>query len=418
MSSRKRHLKKKKRRWPENKEQFKIYNQPRNVNVNVLAGPGSGKTHVLTLRCAKLIYKEHVDPKHILVLAYNRAVVIELRNRLDKLFTRLGMSKIAHKLHVHTFAAWAKICMGEKLKNIPTEEWEGLFINFLRNDVVGFKGVFPEVKYVLIDEFQDINKNRLDALLELHKIFPDAKFFMIGDINQSIYGFDRVPKDKWGNAVVMSAHEYANLLSPQPYYDRMKDELSPKQLGMFTNYRSYQKILDEAKVFVPEGYQLPVSAKSLMEHEPSGQYVQISDCVADSSCNWQTDLVDYIEHVKHRNSIALAANDEYGMIHTIAVFFRTNNEVYNGYSHIKSLLPSDIRIRIQGASGCEMWREREIYDLISTLQAYPEVEIELQDNKTALGIKKYLVDKMTKILLGTLIIWIWLIPWFLIIWNL
>lgn len=389
-------LKEEEKKMAGNKEQFKIYNQPRNVNVNVLAGPGSGKTHVLTLRCAKLIYKEHVDPKHILVLAYNRAVVIELRNRLDKLFTRLGMSKIAHKLHVHTFAAWAKICMGEKLKNIPTEEWEGLFINFLRNDVVGFKGVFPEVKYVLIDEFQDINKNRLDALLELHKIFPDAKFFMIGDINQSIYGFDRVPKDKWGNAVVMSAHEYANLLSPQPYYDRMKDELSPKQLGMFTNYRSYQKILDEAKVFVPEGYQLPVSAKSLMEHEPSGQYVQISDCVADSSCNWQTDLVDYIEHVKHRNSIALAANDEYGMIHTIAVFFRTNNEVYNGYSHIKSLLPSDIRIRIQGASGCEMWREREIYDLISTLQAYPEVEIELQDNKTALGIKKYLVDKMTK----------------------
>jgi superfamily I DNA/RNA helicase len=54
-----------------------------------IAGPGSGKTHVLTLRCARLIYKEHILPEHILVLAYNRAVVVELRNRLNKLFTSL-----------------------------------------------------------------------------------------------------------------------------------------------------------------------------------------------------------------------------------------------------------------------------------------------------------------------------------------
>lgn len=91
-----------------NQEQLSIYNQPRNVNVNVLAGPGSGKTHVLTLRCAKLIYKEHVVPSHILVLAYNRAVVVELRNRLDSLFTKLGLSRIGHLLHVHTFHALAK----------------------------------------------------------------------------------------------------------------------------------------------------------------------------------------------------------------------------------------------------------------------------------------------------------------------
>ena len=102
-----------------NQEQLSIYNQPRNVNVNVLAGPGSGKTHVLTLRCAKLIYKEHVVPSHILVLAYNRAVVVELRNRLDSLFTKLGLSRIGHLLHVHTFHALAKICMGGKIRQSP-----------------------------------------------------------------------------------------------------------------------------------------------------------------------------------------------------------------------------------------------------------------------------------------------------------
>ena len=103
---------------PVNHEQIKIYEQPKNTHINVLAGPGSGKTHMLTMRCAQLIYKEHVEPSHLLVLAYNRAVVVELRNRLNALFSRLGMSRIANQIHVYTFHALAKKCMGNKLDNI------------------------------------------------------------------------------------------------------------------------------------------------------------------------------------------------------------------------------------------------------------------------------------------------------------
>ena len=112
-----------------NEDQKCIYEQPTNKNVNVLAGPGAGKTHVLTLRCARLIYKEHVDPSHLLVLAYNRAVVVELRNRLNNLFTKLGMSRIAHQLNVYTFHALAKKCLGKKLDGISTEMWEYEFFN-------------------------------------------------------------------------------------------------------------------------------------------------------------------------------------------------------------------------------------------------------------------------------------------------
>ena len=78
-----------------NKQQLEIYQQPINKNVNVLAGPGSGKTHVLTLRCARLIYREHIEPSHLLVLAYNRAVVTELKNRLDKLINCMYI----HSMH-------------------------------------------------------------------------------------------------------------------------------------------------------------------------------------------------------------------------------------------------------------------------------------------------------------------------------
>ena len=76
-------IKNEEEKMKDNPEQWAIYNEDSNTNVNVEAGPGSGKTHVLTMRCAKLIYRQHVRPSQILVLAYNRAVVVELKSRLN-----------------------------------------------------------------------------------------------------------------------------------------------------------------------------------------------------------------------------------------------------------------------------------------------------------------------------------------------
>ena len=371
-----------------NKQQMDIYQQPINKNVNVLAGPGSGKTHVLTLRCARLIYREHIEPSHLLVLAYNRAVVTELKNRLDTLFTKLGLSKIAHQLHVYTFHALAKKCMGDKLNNIPTEQWESEFLSYLNSNVREFKVLFPQIEFVLVDEFQDITQTRLDSLLRIHKIYRKAKFFTIGDINQSIYGFDRVPKD-----VNLTPEEYAEKLNPQPYYEQLKKELKPVQLTMTTNYRSYQKILDASAKFIPEGYELPNSAVSLMEHEPTWNYVLCTDNVASPQNAWFKDIPGLIEWAKTENSLADTSKDGFRKINTIAVFFRTNNEVYRGYSKIKSLVPEDVRIRIQGASTFELWREREVYDLVHILENHPNEPIDINSNGTASRIKSYLTQK-------------------------
>lgn len=377
-----------------NIEQKSIYEQPTQRNINVLAGPGAGKTHVLTLRCARLIYKEHVVPTHLLVLAYNRAVVVELRNRLNSLFTKLGMSRIAHQLNVYTFHALAKRCMGKKLDLISTEMWEYEFYNYISNNVGDFKTKFPNIEYLLVDEFQDITKIRLESLLKIRKIFPEAKFFTIGDINQSIYGFDRVPKDNFGQRVSMFPTEYAEVLAPQPYYQRLEKEIHPDQLSMFTNYRSYQKILDKASIFIQEG-NMPKSASSIMKYEPTSPYVFEYDSIRDKEHIWYNDIGSIINWAKEQNleAEAIEGNDALRRIRhidTIAVFFRTNNEVYRGYSKIKSIVPNDVRIRIQGESLGEFWREREIYYLINTLNHFPNEKIVLRNNKTSNGIKKIL----------------------------
>lgn len=374
-----------------NEEQIKIYEQPRNETINVLAGPGSGKTHMLTMRCAKLIYKEHVEPSHLLILAYNRAVVVELKNRLDNLFTKLGMSRIGHHLHIHTFHALAKICMGSRLDNVPTELWEKMFLQFLQNNTVEFRGIFPQIEYVLVDEFQDITRDRLLSLLEIKKIYPDVKFFTIGDKNQSIYGFDRLPKDSNGRALqVNNPITYAAWLNPDAYYKKLDEELHPTQLTMFTNYRSYQKILDSSAKFVPTDSNMPISAATLMAHEPHEPYTIFND----TSTSWAGDLLVYINNVKEQNEIAKSNGNEYAIIKNVAVFFRTNNEVYRGYADIRSRVPEDVRIRIQGASTCELWREREVYDLIHFLNQHPDTELLLDDDRTAHGMKDFLMKKI------------------------
>ena len=46
-----------------------------------LAGPGSGKTAVITERTKNLITKYHVDPSNILVITFTKAAALEMKTR-------------------------------------------------------------------------------------------------------------------------------------------------------------------------------------------------------------------------------------------------------------------------------------------------------------------------------------------------
>ena len=344
----------------DNPEQWAIYNEDSNTNVNVEAGPGSGKTHVLTMRCAKLIYRQHVRPSQILVLAYNRAVVVELRSRLNKLFTSLGLSRSASQLHVYTFHGLAKRVCGGDLDGKQMNEWESTLLSRMKQTPTDITKAFDDIRYVLIDEFQDITQTRLEAMFELDKIYDHPNFFTIGDRNQSIYGFEKKES-----------------MDPEYYYSQLYSRLHPKRMTMTTNYRSYPKILTEASNFLQDKSMLPKPCKKNIAEEPEMAYTYVYD----GGRNWEEDFVETIKDLKSRK------------MKDVAVFFRTNNEVYHGYSLIRTLdIPPGVRIRIQGASECELFRKREIHEVTHWLEQHGNEFIELRNDQT----KNWIKDEISK----------------------
>lgn len=355
-------------------QQRAIYDADIDKDINVLAGPGSGKTHVLTLRCARLVYHEKILPQNILVLAYNRAVVEELKARLSKLFGELGFGQAMSRLQIYTFHGLAKrYC--HNLQNREVEEWEGVFLDYVKTDPGAFLAEMGNVQYILIDEFQDITQVRLDLMLELRRILETPvstpRFFTIGDINQSIYGYEKL---KLGQP-----------MNPVYYYNQLNSTIQPETMYMSTNYRSYQGILDAAFRFVPNTPSVlkPKSAPSLIA--PTIQYVYIKDVKKVNGqqigLTWHEEFPYVFEFIKQYNASLPDSEKEKKGIKTIALFFRNNNEVYRGYARVRQMNLAGVKIRVQGTDS-DFYRTRECNLVIRELRKSPNEEIhpDMKDN--------------------------------------
>lgn len=227
----------------------------------VLAGPGSGKTFVITRRLEYLIKEAGIMPENILVITFTKASAIEMESRFESL-----MDGEYAPVTFGTFHAIYFKILKEHLKydasNIVTEREKRVYmktvlsayndqyfdddivenllsdISKIKNDGIEpddyntpsvlEKEVFKEIyyeyngileinrkldfddmvlkcralliqnadildsvrqqyKYILIDEFQDINPMQYDVIKMIAE--PLFNLFIVGDDDQSIYGF-------------------------------------------------------------------------------------------------------------------------------------------------------------------------------------------------------------------------------------
>ncbi|MEI3339556.1 MAG: ATP-dependent helicase [Eubacterium sp.] len=227
----------------------------------VLAGPGSGKTLVITRRVQYLIEQYHIPPSNILVITFTRAAARQMRERFEKLTHSRKVPVTFGTFHAVYFTV-LKHAYGYTASNIVKEEQRVQFMrefihrlrleyedenefvsgilaeislikntavdlshyystncgeevfrriyhayeDFLRqnhyldfDDILIFcKELFEQrkdiltawqrkYKYILIDEFQDINEIQYRIIQMLAA--PENNLFIVGDDDQSIYRF-------------------------------------------------------------------------------------------------------------------------------------------------------------------------------------------------------------------------------------
>ena len=161
-------------------------------SMMVIAGPGSGKTRVLTEKARKIFN----SGKSILCLTFTRAAAKEMGDRVS------GIPACT----IHSY------CCGRVGWN---EEWgyPGLLYRYLQEE--------DQDKYdwVLVDEVQDLNEMEMDVVLSL----IGDKVFAVGDPYQSIYGFQG---------------------ALGPYVPNIFKRLGCKQWDLKFNYRSCPEIVE------------------------------------------------------------------------------------------------------------------------------------------------------------------------------
>lgn len=74
--------------------------------VAVIAGPGSGKTQLLSLRIAKILQDAEVAPESILCLTFTHSACETMRKRLVQL-----VGPTAYRVEIHTFHSFGALLL-------------------------------------------------------------------------------------------------------------------------------------------------------------------------------------------------------------------------------------------------------------------------------------------------------------------
>lgn len=266
--------------------------------IAVVAGPGTGKTKTLVSRIAYLVEQRGVRPDEITAVTFTNQAAAEMRRRLEQ---RFGL-KHAARLTIGTFHAVCLYLLGDvrligrgealtmagealracgsrkspanllqavsRVKNGAAMEAAGIsadlyaaYCSRLRAlEALDFDDLLTEAlkldpprrafTHLLVDEFQDINDTQY-ALLRAWSRDAES-LFVIGDPDQSIYGF----RGASGRCFERLAEDFPDT----------------RQIRLTENYRSTPEILSAAAPVIEKN---SGPSRRLLPNRPSGIAVRL-----------------------------------------------------------------------------------------------------------------------------------------------
>lgn len=329
----------------------------------VLAGPGSGKTLVITQRTKYLIEQAGVRPQEILVITFTRAAAEEMKNRFLALmkehsaravtfgtFHAVFFTILKHAYHysaadiltedkkyqillqllhesklavederelISELAAEISIVKNERIsldhyysKSCPAELFREFFRKYekihAQQRLIDFDDMMTytyelltarrdileawqrKFRYILVDEFQDINLLQY-AILRLLAL-PENNLFIVGDDDQSIYRFRGA--------------------KPEIMLNFPKDYPDAAQIVLDRNFRSVAPVIRAAQAVITEN--IHRFSKQAEHVRPGGEAIDIREF--DGQDHESLYLVKAVQESLQNGT---APNE-------IAVLFRTN----------------------------------------------------------------------------------------------
>ena len=285
----------------------------------VIAGPGTGKTRTLISRILWLLQKRKAGPSEITAVTFTNKAAGEMKDRLKK---EQGSARSLNRMQIGTFhSICLKLLTGKiekftiadqrtsldfareaierfDLRERPDQflrelsrwkngQWDGeavleefrekqeafeyyqtrlrenhvldyddLLLETLRLFENGEEGNRTCFSYLLVDEFQDVSPLQFKLLLEWNR--NGRELFVIGDPDQSIYGF------RGADAGCFKRLEAA---FPDVTYIRLAD-----------NYRSAPDIIQSAAALISNN---PGGKRTLIPHQEGSQKIRIVNAAGD-----------------------------------------------------------------------------------------------------------------------------------------
>ncbi len=404
--------------------------------VLVLAGPGSGKTRVLTHRIAYLIQDEGISPYHVVAVTFTNKAAAEMRERVEKLLgghldglhigtfhsicARLLRIEADHTPYARDYVIYDTDDQMSVIKNVladmnvdPKKFKPGSVlaaISTAKNELIepheyvgrDYFGeivtrVYPEYQRRLVSsnavDFDDLLmqtalllRDNADVREKYQHRYEHVLVDEFQDTNQAQYQLVKILAAPQDNVLVVGDEDQGIYAFRGADYRNVmqfrRDYPSARVILLEQNYRSTQVVLDTARAIIDKNSQR--TPKALFTDRQGGALVTIYEAYSEGEEG------DYIV-----NTITRLIKREGYSSRDFAVMYRTNAQ---SRSVEEAFIKYGVSYKLVGGVG--FYKRREVRDLVAYLRVINNpneaVSFERVINVPGRGIGKKSLDTFTE----------------------